>query len=86
MTSSRLSRAKVRTPSLSRRTLSLALINAVTAAGLAAFAAPGAALADGCQLYSANGYLSGWPELIGPRIEVTSDAASHSTGLLADCE
>lgn len=41
-----------------RRALSLALMNAIAAAGLAAFAAPGVALADGCQLYSVNGHIS----------------------------
>jgi len=41
-----------------RGTLSLALMNALAATGMATFAAPGVALADGCQLYSANGRIS----------------------------
>ncbi|WNH49780.1 hypothetical protein PDM28_05560 [Stenotrophomonas aracearum] len=41
-----------------RRALSLALMNALAATGLATFAAPGVALADGCQLYSVNGHIS----------------------------
>ncbi|WP_282244482.1 autotransporter outer membrane beta-barrel domain-containing protein [Stenotrophomonas sp. PS02300] len=59
MNSSPLSRATAaRLFPPNRRALSLALMNAITAAGLATFGAPGAALADGCQLYSVNGHIS----------------------------